>query len=48
MVYFTHKPEQAKQTYLREGEWDAILPDSTFLDFDRMAQARFELATLGL
>jgi hypothetical protein len=25
MVYFTHKPEQAKQTYLCEGEWDAIL-----------------------
>ncbi|MBW4553863.1 MAG: AAA family ATPase [Aphanocapsa sp. GSE-SYN-MK-11-07L] len=25
MVYFTHKPDQAKQTYLCEGEWDAIL-----------------------
>lgn len=25
MVYFTHKPPKAKQTYLCEGEWDAIL-----------------------
>ena len=25
MVYFTHQPEQAKKTYLCEGEWDAIL-----------------------
>lgn len=25
MVYFTHQPDQAKQTYLCEGEWDAIL-----------------------
>lgn len=25
MVYFTHLPEQAKETWLCEGEWDAIL-----------------------
>jgi hypothetical protein len=25
MVYFTHRPDQAKQTYLCEGEWDAML-----------------------
>ncbi len=25
MVYFTHKPEGASQTWLCEGEWDAIL-----------------------
>jgi hypothetical protein len=25
MVYFTHNLDQAKQTYLCEGEWDAIL-----------------------
>ncbi len=24
MVYFTHKPENAKETWLCEGEWDAI------------------------
>lgn len=24
MVYFTHKPEQATETWLCEGEWDAI------------------------
>lgn len=25
MAYFTHRPEQARQTWVTEGEWDAIL-----------------------
>jgi hypothetical protein len=41
MIYFTHKPEQAKQTYLCEGEWDAILLGWAMQDVTDTAIATF-------
>ena len=41
MVYFTHKPDQAKQTYLCEGEWDAILLGWVMRDVTDIAIATF-------
>jgi hypothetical protein len=41
MVYFTHQPDQAKQTYLCEGEWDAILLGWAMRDVTDIAIATF-------
>lgn len=41
MVYFTHQPDQAKQTYLCEGEWDAILLGWAMRDVTDTAVATF-------
>jgi hypothetical protein len=47
MVYFTHKPEQAKQTYLCEGEWDAgrCLPT---MDVVENPEKRYSCASLWM
>ena len=41
MIYFTHKPKAAKQTYLCEGEWDAILLGWAMRDDTEVAIATF-------
>ncbi|WP_041660550.1 AAA family ATPase [Acaryochloris marina] len=41
MVYFTHKPKAAKQTYLCEGEWDAILLGWAMRDDTKIAISTF-------
>ena len=41
MVYFTHRPEKAKQTYLCEGEWDAIVLGWAMRESEEVAIATF-------
>ena len=41
MVYFTHRPPGATQTYLCEGEWDAILLGWAMRDDTEIAIATF-------
>lgn len=41
MVFFTHKPEQARKTWLCEGEWDAMLLGWMLREQNEIAVAAF-------